>query len=253
MTHPTHTRDPEAEERSGSLASERRRILAAYARRDACGRDRGAYFGLEDEAHLLRLQERHRWSLHLLREAGLGDLAPRRALDVGCGDGYGLLELVQWGAEPDRLAGIDLRPEPVATARRRLPGADLRCGCASSLPWADGRFDLVVLSTVLSSILDDGLRLRVAAEAARVTSPAGAVLVYDTRRTNPSNPDVRPVGEAEILGLFPGCTARGRTLTFLPHRARRMPRRLLALTYPLLVAVPAWRSHRLVLLRREWA
>ena len=90
------------------LERERRRILAAYERR----RERGgpAFFGHEDPAHVLRLHQRYRETLRLLRTASIcvdGDPASLRALDVGCGDGTGLLELLQWGFAAPDLAGID--------------------------------------------------------------------------------------------------------------------------------------------------
>jgi len=232
------------------LELERRRILEAYARRERAGLD-GGYFGLESEAHALRLEERYRATRRLLVRAGFRDLARLAILDVGCGDGAMLLELVQWGADPERLAGIDLRPEIVERARRRLPAADLRAGCGSELSWPPGSFDLVMQQTAMSSILDPGLRKQVAEAMTDALAPQGAVLWYDTFRANPHNPDVYEIREAELGELFPGFEIHRKTITFLPHVARRLPPRLLELVYPLLASIPGLRSHHLVLLERR--
>ena len=78
--------------------------------------------------------------------------------DVGCGAGQWLVDLVSWGADPSRMAGIDLLESRLQTARGRLPAADLRAGDAAELPWPNESFDLVVQSTVFTSILEDDLR-----------------------------------------------------------------------------------------------
>lgn len=228
-------------------AIERRRIADAYRRRS---RRENNWFGHEDEAHGYRLAERYRHTRQLLAQKGWRSLADRKVLDVGCGDGHFLLELLQWGAMPQGLAGVDLRPEPLACARSRLPRSALVQSCASQLPWPDGSFDLVCLQTVFSSILDSQLRRRVAEEAQRVLAPGGAVLVYDSRRANPGNADVRALSAGQLAALFPAIAGPVQSLTFLPHIARRLPPALLGRLYPLLAAVPAWRSHLLALLSK---
>jgi len=223
----------------------RQRVRAAYGRR---ADDPASWFGHEDEAHAHRLAERYRLSRQLLAQRGDTSLAGRRVLDIGCGDGHFLLELMQWGAEPQRLAGVDLRAKPLARAHRCLPQAVLAQSCASALPWPDEAFDLVCLLTVFSSILDDALRQRVAAEATRVLAPGGAVLVYDSRRANPRNPDVRALTREQLTALFPRLAGPVRSLTFLPHIARRLPAAWVDRLYPTLAAVAPWRSHLLALL-----
>jgi ubiquinone/menaquinone biosynthesis C-methylase UbiE len=232
-----------------AMAAERRRIHHAYSLRGALD---GLYFGMQDPAHGLRLEQRYRHSQALLARAGFGSLQQKRILDLGCGDGHMLLELLQWGASPDHLAGIDLRPGVLEEAKARLPPTlDLRQGCATALPWPDATFDLLCLHTVLSSILDSTMRRRVAAEASRVLTADGALLWYDTRRENPKNPNVGAVTEKELRSLFPTFSCDVAKITFLPHIARRLPERLLPTLYPWLSCLPGCRSHLLALLRRS--
>lgn len=155
-----------------------------------------------------------------LRQAleALGPLAEKRVLEVGCGSGNWLERLR--GAKS--LAGIDLDPGRAARAAARFPGADIRAGDASRLPWESGSFDLVLQSTVFSSILDPGMRKAVASEMLRVLAPDGAILWYDFFVDNPANPHVRGVRRREIEALFPGCRISLRRATLAPPLARRI-------------------------------
>ena len=92
-------------------------------------------------------------------------------LDVGCGSGYFLHRLREYGA--GEAHGIDLMEDRVAEGRERYPALQLQVGSATELPFADGEFDLVTQFTCLSSILDDDVRLAVAREMRRVSPAAG--------------------------------------------------------------------------------
>ena len=204
------------------------RIAAEYARRAAA--IPAERYSPAAPAQLLLRQSRERAVLAALRRTGMLPLAGRRILDVGCGTGQWLADFETWGADRDRLAGIDLLPERVAAATARLtPGADLREGDAGSLPWPPGRFDVVLQSTVFSSILDAGMRTAVAAEMARVLAPGGVILWNDFFLDNPRNRAVRGIGKREIAALFPGFELTLRRVTLAAPLARAIaPRSHLA-------------------------
>jgi ubiquinone/menaquinone biosynthesis C-methylase UbiE len=227
--------------------SERERILAELARRDR--EVPAGFYDLDRPANLFLRQGQERALLRALREAGLLPLAGRRVLEVGCGAGTMLEMMERFGARREDLAGIDLDAGRIAAAARRLPGADLRAGDASALPWEPGRFDVVLQSTVLTSILDPAMRGRVAAEMLRVLSPEGAILWYDFFVNNPSNPNVRGVGRREIRRLFPGCRVALRRATLAPPLARRVVPLSWTLA-TLLEAVPWLRTHYAGVIRR---
>ncbi len=225
--------------------SELERIRTVYARRRATGRD--ARYTVFDRANLFRLLSLERELVMALRAEGLTDLAALRALDVGCGGGWWLRTLLRWGARPAHLAGIDLLPEAVAACHAIHPELDVRLGSAEELPFADGAFDLVSQFTVFSSILDDGLRRRVAAEMRRVLRPGGVLLWYDFT-VNPVNPDTRGIGRRELARLFPGCRLRVRRVTLAPPLARLVAPRSWLLA-ELLERLPPLRTHLLATVR----
>ena len=231
-------------------SDEQQRILQAYQTRQARMQSRTGFYGYENLVHLYRKQERYRATLCLLQAAGYHPLSNLDILDAGCGDGNMLRQFLQWGAVPERLAGIELRSEPVHKACHLSPNLDIRCGSATELPWSDARFDLVCQHTVFTSILDPVMRRQIAAEMGRVLCPGGAVLWYDFAYDNPRNPDVRGVRASEVRSLFDGLDVHLRRITLAPPIARRIPDLLLPVFYPLLSAVPLLRTHYLGLLTK---
>ena len=174
------------------------------------------FYSLDRPANRFLRQGQERALRKALEE--IGPLAGKRVLEVGCGSGN-WLEMLQGAAS---LSGIDLDPGRAARAAARFPEADIRSGDASRLPWAGGSFDVVLQSTVFSSILDPGMRRAVASEMLRVLAQGGAILWYDFFVDNPFNPHVRGVRRREIEALFPGCRVALRRATLAPPIARRI-------------------------------
>ena len=202
-------------------------------------------YHLTRPAALLAMQERQRAMLALFARRGFGDLAQLRLLEVGSGGGGNLLELLQLGFLPEHLAGIELLPERHAAARARLPEAvQLVCGDASAEPVAAASRDIVLASTVFSSLLDDAFQQRLAAAMWRWLKPGGGVLWYDFTVDNPRNRDVRGVPPARIRALFPEAQVESRRVTLAPPLARAVCRVHPGL-YTLFNALPPLRTHLL--------
>lgn len=215
-------------------------IRARYARRTAI--PAGRYSRLNPEV-LARVHERQRALVALFARQGVAVLDALDVLEVGCGSGANLQELIAFGASPERLVGNELLDERLAEARRLLPAAvRLLAGDASTLTLPDASFHLVVQSTVFSSIVDDALQRRLADAMWRWTKPGGAVLWYDFVYNNPANPDVRGVPVRRIRELFPQARLSFERVTLAPPIARRVVR-LHPAFYTVFNAVPLLRTH----------
>lgn len=176
------------------------------------------------------------------------DLGALRVLDVGCGSGSFLRQLVNWGADPALLAGTEYQQQRLECARRRAaPGMHWHLGDLDV--FADGCVDLVCANTVFSSVLDSDARARLGAEMWRTLAPGGWCMVFDFRYDNPRNAQVRRVGRAELLAMWPGAAWHYRTLLLAPPIARRLVRapRLLR---DALAAVPPLRSHFILMVQK---
>ncbi|MDR7334691.1 class I SAM-dependent methyltransferase [Roseateles asaccharophilus] len=220
--------------------SELEQIAQRYARRDAGDR----YSLLRPEVWQM-WQERQRALLRLLAQRP-GVPSDWHATEVGCGAGGNLLDLLRLGLQPSHLTGIELLPDRLTAARAALPeGVRLLAGDAGAADVAPASQDLVLQSTVFSSILDDALQQRVADAMWRWLKPGGAVVWYDFTVNNPRNPDVRGVPLARVRELFPQGQFAARRVTLAPPLARALPA-----AYGLLNLVPWLRTHRLVLIAK---
>jgi SAM-dependent methyltransferase len=231
-----------------SLAdTETLRISAEYERR---GRELAPdHYALNKPANLLLHEHALRGSIRMLDRAGFFPPRECRIADIGCGEGNWLLEFVQWGANPARLAGIDLSSQRVAGARRKLPQADLHSGDASHLPWPDESFDLVTQFTVFTSVLDSSMKQAMAREMVRVLKPHGAILWFDFRVDNPANRNVRGIRAREIRALFPECSVDLKPALLAPPLGRAVARWSWPLA-ELLHCVPLLRTHYAGLIRK---
>jgi SAM-dependent methyltransferase len=250
MEAPSGLRDPRQ-------AAEVARIEAAYSERDASGVEGRYRFGHPGYAFYTQLLE---WSLlEALRRSPV-ELAQARLLDVGCGTGYFVHRLVEFGAEA--ATGVDLMPARVEAARRRYPEAHFVRANAAELPFDDGGFDIAMQFVCFSSVIDAGLRRAIAAEMWRVVRPGGIVVSYDIRpepgplrarrwlrtrrlrRQGQVTPSLTPtigISEDELRRLFPEASLQYASagldfeLCAIAHRSYLAAR--------LLASVPLLRAH----------
>ena len=95
------------------------RVRGVYARRRRsipAGR-----YARTDPFTLCSSHEREEEMASLLRGEGLTSLAGLKILDVGCGRGDTMRQLLEYGADPELLTGIDLLEDRVNLARRLAP------------------------------------------------------------------------------------------------------------------------------------
>ncbi|HEY6551050.1 MAG TPA: class I SAM-dependent methyltransferase [Solirubrobacterales bacterium] len=162
-------------------------------------------------------------------------------LDVGCGSGRLLAEFAARGVEQGHLHGVDLIESRLAAARMRVPDAEIRFADARSLPFEDGRFELVTLLTTLSSMQGEDSIGEALGEVSRVVSATGIVLCYEPRISNPLNQETVTVS-SRALSTALGPAVDSRTLTGFPPLARRLGP-LTSRLYPILARLAP--THRI--------
>ena len=148
---------------------------------------------------------------HLVPKPELVDVVRRlagpgsgRCLDLCCGTGFHLVTLHELGWT---LTGIDISEDQLSRARERAGNfAELLCGNAAGLPFADGEFDLVFSGFTHTDVDDFGA---VVDEAARVLARDGR-LVYVGPHPCFVGPHSRFVAAMGTPELHRGYVERGR-------------------------------------------
>ncbi len=100
-----------------------------------------------------------------------GVAAGQRVVDVGCGPGALIGELVERVGEAS-VSAADPSPPFVEAARRRFPGVTVEEAPAEALPFTDDAFDAALAQLVVHFMADPVAGLR---EMARVTRADGVV------------------------------------------------------------------------------
>ncbi len=102
-----------------------------------------------------------------------------RVLDVGCGPGFYVAELLERVGPQGHVAGIDASAPMLAIARERVAGHEnvsLEDADADSLPFDDGSFDAAISVQVLEYVADVPKAL---GELLRVLRPGGRAAIWD--------------------------------------------------------------------------
>ena len=114
-----------------------------------------------------------------LVRAALGARAGDSVLDVGCGPGFYITELLEVVGSEGSIAGVDASADMLAVAAKRAEGHDnvaFHVAEATSLPVRDASFDRALCVQVLEYVQDVPAAL---AEMYRALRPGGRVLVWD--------------------------------------------------------------------------
>lgn len=114
----------------------------------------------------------HLWAEHVARYAFAARFASqKRALDLGCGTGYGTAQLANVASS---AVGVDLAPEAIAYAVAHYPSAEFFQCSAAAVPFLPASFDLITAFEVIEHLPDWRSLL---AEARRVLHPNGLLIV----------------------------------------------------------------------------
>ena len=223
------------------------RIKRVYADRErkeiVC---RYTYF---DKGNIFIIQDRERKMLDLLVKYGMNPLDDKKILDVGCGLGGWLRNLLQYGAKPENLYGIELLHERFRRANYLCPNMNIIRGNAVNIDYDNEMFDIVLQSTVFTSITNYEIKKRIASEMLRVLKKDGIILWYDFRYNNPKNNNVSGIGKREIIRLFPECDYEFQSVTLAPPIVRKLAK-ISWLSCFLLSKITFLRTHYFAIIRK---
>ena len=141
-------------------------------------------------------------------------------LDVACGTGDMMVELVRWGCD---VTGVDLSEEMMSIARLKVKDARLMEADAEHLPFDDNTFDAVTCAFGVRNFvhLEQGL-----AEMLRVLRPGGTMVILEL--ATPDSPLARLFYDLYTKHVIPWLGRRiagnREAYTYLPTSIERFPK-----------------------------
>ena len=141
-----------------------------------------AFFEDADEEHF-RWQTENPLIARTERELLLGfPIDAGSVLEVGCGEGGNLVNLLSGDTTAGTIVGLDLFKEKVAFAKGKVTRARFVCGDALALPFRDHAFDAVLCRDVLHHLEARETALQ---ELRRICKPGGVVWILEPNGDNP--------------------------------------------------------------------
>ncbi|MGH3717949.1 MAG: methyltransferase domain-containing protein [Pseudonocardiaceae bacterium] len=125
-------------------------------------------------------------------------------LDVGCGPGFFVAELLEQVGAAGSVVGVDRSPQMLAATARRCaghPNVTLHEADATSLPVTNAGFDRALSVQVMEYVPDVGAAL---AELHRAVRPGGRVLIWDIDWSTVSWHSRDPARMARVLRAWDG-------------------------------------------------
>jgi arsenite methyltransferase len=139
----------------------------------------------------------------LVREA-LGATSGERILDVGCGPGFFVADLLEDVGPSGSVVGVDRSPQMLGAARQRneaSTNASFLEGEATALPVDGGSFDAALCVQVLEYVPDTVAAL---SEMRRALRTGGRLLVWDIDWSTVSLHSSDPARTARVLEAWDG-------------------------------------------------
>ena len=196
-------------------------IVERYNKR--ARKDKSLLYSMATPSCAISCFEKNKKILRRLAEFFGIDFVNKNYLEVGCGTGTNLLQLITWGVNPENIQGCDIFGPSLETAKTRLPSCiKLQEGNFLDCTYEPESFDCVIFSTVFSSILDKNFRSDCMRFAYKLLKAGGMILVYDFVFNNPSNKDVSKVDFKELASDLPWVKTYSERITLAPPLARRL-------------------------------
>ncbi len=228
--------------------NELQRIKEAYSQRFK--QNLSTLYTLWQPYMYMSRQEKERNIYKLFNKANITSLSDLTLLEIGCGEGHKILDLLQMGFSPKNITGNELMTEHLEAAKYLLPASiSLLSGDARELDIKKESKDIIYQSMVFSSILDNDFQNELAKKMWQWVKPGGGILWYDFTFNNPRNKNVKGIPLSRVKALFPGAKISTKRITLAPPLSRRVTK-LYPSFYTLFNYFPFLRTHILCYIQK---
>ncbi|MFO7891116.1 MAG: class I SAM-dependent methyltransferase [bacterium] len=124
-----------------------------------------------------------------------------RFLEIGAGFGYNLHFIARMGIPWANIWANELLDNRIKALEQSFPTINIIPGDALDIN-ENLKFDLILISTVYTSILNNELRRNISEKALNLLENGGMILLYDFIYDNPGNKDVKSIKKKDIKSLF---------------------------------------------------
>lgn len=170
------------------------------------------------------------------------DFSDLKVLDLGFGSGNDIFTLIKAGFKSKNISGVEVIEERFNRLKQLLPDTNLKLNSGFNIPFEDNSFDLIIQSTVFSSVLNPDSRKQLADEMIRVLKPNGKIFFYDLKYPNPWNKNVLKIDKKELNFLFNYHHKKSVSVTLNPVIVRKLAKYSIILC-EILEQTPVFCSH----------
>lgn len=149
--------------------------------------------------HLAKVEREYMYELIFRKH--FEDLSRIKILEIGAGGGYNIPFFHRAGIALQNIFANELLKSRYEELKKHIPAENVFPGNAENLSFKN-QFEIVMQSTVFTSILNDNFKRRIADKMLDMVKPGGIILWYDFIYDNPFNKDVKGVSKKEIKKLF---------------------------------------------------
>lgn len=170
----------------------------------------------------------------------------KKLLEIGAGTGNNLLEFWKLGFEKENIFANEINPNRYDKLLEKIDVNNIFLGDALDIE-TEEKFDVILVSTVFTSILDCDLKNKIAIKMFDLLNKGGLIIWYDFRYNNPNNKNVKAISKKEIKKLFPKSNKSiFYNITLAPPIGRSLPT-----FYSFLNLMPFLRTHILAIIHKK--